>query len=85
MIVAAMALGLCVVFSPLDPIKALFWSAVVNGVISVPIMGAMMMVAGRRREMGRYVATLSQQVFGWAATLVMALAVAALVLLTAAP
>jgi NRAMP (natural resistance-associated macrophage protein)-like metal ion transporter len=71
-----MALALGVVFSPLDPIKALFWSAVLNGVISVPIMGAMMVVAHRRHEMGPYVATRGQLLFGWTATGVMALAVA---------
>ena len=74
-IVVAMVLALAVVFSPLDPIRALFWSAVVNGVISVPIMGAMMIVVTRRDEMGAYVAPLGQRVFGWAATAVMALAV----------
>jgi Mn2+/Fe2+ NRAMP family transporter len=78
-IVGAMLLAVGVVFSPLDPIKTLFWSAVVNGVISVPIMAAMMVVASRRHEMGRYVATPGQQIFGWAATGVMALAVAAMV------
>jgi len=75
---AAMALALAVVFSPLDPIKALFWSAVLNGVISVPIMAAMMIVGSRRHEMGRYVATTAQVVFGWIATAVMAAAVAAM-------
>jgi Mn2+/Fe2+ NRAMP family transporter len=70
--------GLAVVFSPLDPIRALFWSAVVNGLISVPIMAAMMVVAMRRHEMGRYVATPSQLLFGWAATGAMAVAVIAM-------
>jgi Mn2+/Fe2+ NRAMP family transporter len=77
-IVVAMVLALAVVFSPLDPIKALFWSAVLNGVISVPIMAAMMIVGTRQHEMGRYVATLGQVVFGWIATVVMAVAVVAM-------
>jgi Mn2+/Fe2+ NRAMP family transporter len=77
-IVAAMVLALGVVFSPLDPIRALFWSAVLNGVISVPIMAAMMIVGHRRHEMGRYVATHGQLLFGWTATGVMALAVVAM-------
>jgi NRAMP (natural resistance-associated macrophage protein)-like metal ion transporter len=77
-IVAGMVIALGVVFSPLDPIKALFWSAVVNGVISVPIMAAMMVVASRRKQMGRYVATDAQKLFGWAATLVMTVAVIAM-------
>jgi NRAMP (natural resistance-associated macrophage protein)-like metal ion transporter len=77
-IAGGMLLGLGVVFSPLDPIKALFWSAVINGVISVPIMAAMMVVASRRHEMGDFVATRGQVVFGWVATGAMALAVAAM-------
>jgi NRAMP (natural resistance-associated macrophage protein)-like metal ion transporter len=77
-IAASMVLALGVIFSPLDPIKTLFWSAVINGVISVPIMAAMMVVGSRRREMGPFVATLGQRVFGWAATAVMAVAVAAM-------
>ncbi|WP_296595151.1 NRAMP family divalent metal transporter [Phenylobacterium sp.] len=77
-IVAAMLIALGVVFSPLDPIKTLFWSAVVNGVISVPIMAAMMVVATRRHEMGEFVATLDQRIFGWLATAAMAAAVVAM-------
>lgn len=75
-IVAAVVIALVVVFSPLDPIKTLFWSAVLNGVIAVPIMAAMMVVAGRRQEMGLYAATLGQRIFGWGATIIMGAAVA---------
>jgi len=73
-IALATLLGLAIDYSPLDPIKALFWSAVLNGVIAVPIMAAMMVVASRRSEMGEFVATLSQRIFGWTATVVMAIA-----------
>jgi len=78
-IAAGMVIALGVVFSPLDPIKALFWSAVVNGVISVPIMAAMMVVASRRKQMGVFVTTHVQKLFGWTATLVMAVAVITMV------
>ena len=71
-------LGLGVVFSPLDPIRTLFWSAVVNGVISAPIMAAMMWVATRPGAMGRYRASRMEALFGWTATIVMALVVAAM-------
>jgi Mn2+/Fe2+ NRAMP family transporter len=77
-IVAVMAISTAVVFLPIDPIKMLFWSAVINGVISVPIMGAMMVLARRHRQMGAYVANPWQGFFGWAATLAMALAVSAM-------
>jgi NRAMP (natural resistance-associated macrophage protein)-like metal ion transporter len=79
-IAAAMILGVALGFSPIDPIKALYWSAVVNGVISVPIMAAMMVVATSRRRMGDFVATPGQRVFGWAATGIMAIAVTAMFL-----
>jgi Mn2+/Fe2+ NRAMP family transporter len=79
-IVASVLIALGVVFSPLDPMKALFWSAVVNGVISVPIMAAMMVMATRRTQMGAFVATRGQRIFGWAATVVMGVAVVAMLL-----
>ena len=53
----AILLGVGIDFSPLDPIKALFWSAVINGVVVVPIMAGIMIVASRRELMGRYMAT----------------------------
>ncbi|WP_416361804.1 NRAMP family divalent metal transporter [Mesorhizobium sp. AR02] len=68
----ATLLGIAVDYSPIDPIKALFWTAVINGVISVPIMTAMMVVASRRHEMGQFVATPGQRVLGWAVTAIMA-------------
>ena len=77
-IVVSMVVALAVVFSPLDPIKALFWSAVVNGVIAVPILGATMILASRRNEMGAFVATRGQRIFGWAATAIMGIAAAGL-------
>ena len=74
-IATAVVMGLLVDYSGLDPIKALFWSAVINGVISVPIMAAMMVVASRKAQMGIFVATPAQKIFGWVATAVMAAAV----------
>jgi NRAMP (natural resistance-associated macrophage protein)-like metal ion transporter len=74
-IAAAVLVGLALTWSNLHPIQALFWSAVVNGVISVPIMAATMVVARRRAQMGAFVATNAQATLGWIATAVMALAV----------
>ena len=70
----ATLLGVAVDYSPLDPIWALFWSAVLNGVISVPLMAAMMIVVSRKDEMGQFVASLPQRVMGWFATACMAVA-----------
>jgi NRAMP (natural resistance-associated macrophage protein)-like metal ion transporter len=77
-IAAAVLFGLAMTWSKVDPIKALFWSAVINGVISVPIMGATMVVATRPKQMGRFVAGRVQSALGWLATVVMAAAVAAM-------
>jgi NRAMP (natural resistance-associated macrophage protein)-like metal ion transporter len=68
----AVLVGLGVDYSPLDPIRALFWTAVVNGVVSVPLMAAMMIVISRRDEMGRFVAPLRLRAMGWLATACMA-------------
>jgi NRAMP (natural resistance-associated macrophage protein)-like metal ion transporter len=80
-IIISMVIAVGVLFSPLDPIKALFWSAVINGIIAVPIMAAMMVVASRRDEMGVFVATRTQLILGWTATAVMAVAAAAMFIL----
>jgi Mn2+/Fe2+ NRAMP family transporter len=80
-IALATLVGVAVDYSPLDPIRALFWSAVVNGVISVPLMAAMMIVVSRKDEMGEFVASLPQRVLGWFATACMATAAIAMLLL----
>ena len=77
-IAAAIVLGIAVDLSPLDPIKALVWSAVVNGVITVPILVAMMIVVSKHAQMGRFVATTGQRVLGWLTTLMMAVAAVAM-------
>jgi NRAMP (natural resistance-associated macrophage protein)-like metal ion transporter len=80
-IALATLIGLGIDYAPIDPIKALFWSAVLNGVIAVPIMAAMMIVATRKQEMGQFVATPSQRLFGWLATAVMGVAAATMIVL----
>ena len=71
---AAVILGLGIDWSPLDPIKALYWSAVVNGVIAVPMMAALMYVAGHRRKMGEFRVGWLLGGLGWLSTAVMAAA-----------
>ena len=71
---AAIFLGLGIDYSGLDPIKALYWSAVINGVIAVPMMAAMMYVAGHREKMGRFRLGLALGGLGWLSTAVMAAA-----------
>lgn len=74
----AILLGVGIDFTPLDPIKALFWSAVLNGIITVPVMAAMLIVASRPAQMGAFVATIGQRILGWTATAVMAAAAVAM-------
>ncbi len=78
-IAAATLVGVALNFTEIDPIKALYWSAVINGIISVPIMVVMMLMAARREIMGKFVITRRLKVLGWCATGVMALAVAAMI------
>jgi NRAMP (natural resistance-associated macrophage protein)-like metal ion transporter len=75
---SATVLGIAIDWSHLDPIKALFWSAVINGVVAVPIMVAMMVVVNRQSRMGKFTAPRSVTVLGWLATLIMATAVGAM-------
>jgi NRAMP (natural resistance-associated macrophage protein)-like metal ion transporter len=76
---AAMLLGLGIDYSPLDPIKALYWSAVLNGVIAVPMMAAMMYVARHRQKMGAFRAGPVLGTLGWLSTAVMAAATAVMI------
>jgi len=71
-------IGIALGFTTLDPIKALYWSAVINGVISVPIMVVMMLMATRSEIMGQFVISARLKLLGWLATLMMALAVGAM-------
>ena len=71
-VIGAAVLGID--WSPLDPIKALYWSAVLNGVIAVPMMAALMYVASSRRKMGEFRAGWVLGGLGWLSTAVMAAA-----------
>ncbi len=73
-IAIATIIGAALNFTPIDPIKALFWSAVINGVVAVPVMAMMMLLATRPKIMGRFTLTRGLVVVGWAATGVMTLA-----------
>jgi NRAMP (natural resistance-associated macrophage protein)-like metal ion transporter len=71
----ATLMGVMLTFTPIDPIAALFWSAVINGVIAVPFMAIMMLMVGRADVMGPFVAPPRLRILGWLATAVMALSV----------
>ncbi|WP_280175412.1 divalent metal cation transporter [Mesorhizobium carmichaelinearum] len=66
--------GVALNFTPIDPIKTLFWSAVINGVVAVPVMGMMMHLSGKRAAMGDFQLPTGLKIVGWLATAVMAVA-----------
>ena len=74
-IIAATLIGTVMGALEVDPIQALVWSAVVNGVISVPIMVVMMWIGQSKQLMGPLTISTRHRFFGWAATAVMAMAV----------
>jgi Mn2+/Fe2+ NRAMP family transporter len=63
--------GLIIQYSPISPMKALFWSAVINGVVAVPLMAVVIVLASKKSVMGAYTATRSLIILGWIATAVM--------------
>jgi Mn2+/Fe2+ NRAMP family transporter len=76
----ATAVGVALNFTPLNPMKALFWAAVINGVVAVPVLGATMLMAGSNRIMGRFVTTGGLKLMGWLTMLLMAVAVTAMLI-----
>ncbi|MER8571608.1 Nramp family divalent metal transporter [Mesorhizobium sp. M1338] len=78
-IALATFLGACLDFTPVNPIKALYWSAVVNGVVAVPVMMVMMLMTARRDVMGNAVVPMAVRLVGWAATGIMTLAAAVMI------
>ena len=77
-IALATAGGVLLNFTPIDPIKALLWSAVINGVIALPIMVVMMLLGSNERVMGQFVIGRRLRWLGWLATVIMAIAVVAM-------
>ncbi len=77
-VAAATLAGLGAALTPLDPIRMLFWSAVVNGVVAVPLMVAMMVVVASYKIMGKFAASRALMIGGWGATALMAVVVAAM-------
>ena len=71
---AAIVLGLLLNLVHVNPIKALFWSAVINGVVAVPVMAFMMILTHNPKVMGDFRLPRYLQVIGWVATAVMLLA-----------
>jgi NRAMP (natural resistance-associated macrophage protein)-like metal ion transporter len=72
----ATVVGVLINFVDIDPIKALFWAAVLNGVVAVPLMVVIMIMAMQERIMGKFTLPRPLWAMGWLSTAVMAVAVA---------
>jgi NRAMP (natural resistance-associated macrophage protein)-like metal ion transporter len=73
-ITTAMVFGLGLNFLGLNPIKALYWSAVINGIVAVPLMIILMLMCDDGKIVGKFLLTPYLRVMGWTATGVMFLA-----------
>ncbi len=72
--------GLVIQYSPISPMKALFWSAVINGAVAVPLMVVVILLVSKESVMGPYTASRTLVVLGWIATAVMGVAALAMFL-----
>jgi NRAMP (natural resistance-associated macrophage protein)-like metal ion transporter len=71
-------IGIALNFTPINPISALYWSAVINGVLAVPVMVLLMLMAKRRDVMGTFVARGPLYWLGWLSTIAMMISVVAM-------
>jgi NRAMP (natural resistance-associated macrophage protein)-like metal ion transporter len=81
-IALATMIGALINFSPLNPIKALYWSAVINGVVAVPVIAMMMVMTANPKIMGEFVVGGALRALGWIAAGVMGAAVAGMAITT---
>ncbi len=80
-IALATLIGLALNFLGFDPIKALYWSAVLNGLLAAPMMAAMLLIATNKKIMGDFVLPRSMAAGGSLAAVVMAAASVAFIAL----
>jgi NRAMP (natural resistance-associated macrophage protein)-like metal ion transporter len=75
----SVGLGVLLNFTGIDPIKALYWSAVINGVLAAPVMAVMMLLVGRRAVMGELVVRGPVYWLGWLSTVAMGFCIVGMV------
>ena len=73
-IATSVLLGLVLQYSPLSPMKALFWSAVINGVVAVPLVVVVLLLAAKKSVMGPFTASRAILALGWITVTVMGVA-----------
>jgi NRAMP (natural resistance-associated macrophage protein)-like metal ion transporter len=79
-IAVATLVGVLINFVDIDPIKALFWAAVLNGIVAAPLMVVIMLITRRQDVMGAFMVPRPLWAIGWLSTAVMAAAVAAMLI-----
>jgi NRAMP (natural resistance-associated macrophage protein)-like metal ion transporter len=70
-IAVSVLVGLVIQYLPIEPMKALFWSAVINGIVAVPLMVVILLLVAKKSVMGAFTASRGFKVLGWIATAVM--------------
>jgi len=71
--------GVLLDFTSIDPVQALVWSAIINGVIAIPIMAVMMIIASKPEIMGTFIIKKKLRILGWSATALMLITVITMV------
>lgn len=71
-ITASVVCGLLLQLLPIPPMIALYWAAILNGVLAAPIMVVVMLLASSRRVMGAFPITGAIRLFGWIGVAAMA-------------
>jgi Mn2+/Fe2+ NRAMP family transporter len=75
-ITGGILIGIAIDLLRIDPIKALFWSAVLNGVAAVPLIGVIVWIATDAKLMGKWRSSLLARAWGWATFVLMGAAAA---------
>ena len=78
MIALSVSAALAIQYSPISPMRALFWSAVINGVVAVPLMVVLILLVSSRKVMGAFTASIPIVILGWIATAIMTAAALAM-------
>jgi Mn2+/Fe2+ NRAMP family transporter len=79
-ILASVLAALAIQYSPISPMRALFWSAVINGLVAVPLMAVIIVLSSKKSVMGANTSSLVLVVLGWIATAVMGVAACAMLI-----
>jgi Mn2+/Fe2+ NRAMP family transporter len=70
-IAVSVLLALVIQYSPISPMRALFWSAIINGIVAVPLMVVIILIVSSKAIMGKFTASRPIIILGWVATIVM--------------